>query len=286
MLTLTHSPYHPDVAWDSVLYRLYRHRVAPGGRSSDGRRSTPSYPLAQRVGFMERESDSFSRFLPNIEEASRALGLQVTAIPFRNSLELARGIDAFAARPDGGLVIPPGPPSVLGTAVNTLAIQYRLPAVYGFRTSATEGGLIAYAPRLADQIVRAASFVDRVPRGAKPGDLPVEYPTRFELIVNLKTAKAIGVTIPEYRMKRREFTKGLGGAAGWPLATRAQQGDHPRTLSIEILSLKASDRKDPPIPQGHQERDRSQLRPASGRIHDNQTATASGRFVALNALRS
>jgi putative tryptophan/tyrosine transport system substrate-binding protein len=163
-------------------------------------------PQVQRVALVQGQSDSpFSDFLSNVEEASRALGLQATEIHFRNSLELARGIDAFAARPDGGLVIAPGPPSALGTAVNTLAIQYRLPAVYGFRTSATEGGLIVYAPRLADQIVRASSFVDRILRGAKPGDLPVEYPTRFEkLIVNLKTAKAIGVTIREAFLARAD----------------------------------------------------------------------------------
>jgi ABC transporter substrate binding protein len=73
-----------------------------------------------------------------------------------------------------------------------------------FRISATERGLIGYAPHLADQIARAASFVGRILRGAKPGDLPIEYPTRFELIVNLKTAKAIGVTIPESFLARAD----------------------------------------------------------------------------------
>jgi putative ABC transport system substrate-binding protein len=115
-----------------------------------------------------------------------------------------RDIDAFAAEPNGGLVM--GTPAVTGNyraTINALAIQYRLPTVYASRGD-IEGGLIVYGARETDIEVRTASFVDRILRGAKPGDLPVEFPSRFELLVNLKIAKAIGLTIPESFLLRAD----------------------------------------------------------------------------------
>jgi putative tryptophan/tyrosine transport system substrate-binding protein len=117
-------------------------------------------------------------------------------------VDLVRGIDAFAAEPNGGLVIGNVTTNHSAT-INTLAIQYRLPTIHPFRPG-IEGGLILYEARPIDMVLRAASFVDRILRGEKPGDLPVEYPTRFELVVNLKTAKAIGVTIPETFLARAD----------------------------------------------------------------------------------
>jgi len=113
-----------------------------------------------------------------------------------------RGIDAFAAEPNGGLVLALLPTNYRAV-IDALAIQHRLPTIYGTRAG-IEGGLIVYSARDADLAARAASFVDRILRGAKPSDLPVEYPTRFELIVNLKTAKAIGVTIAESFLARAD----------------------------------------------------------------------------------
>jgi putative ABC transport system substrate-binding protein len=157
-------------------------------------------PQVERVAFIY--DPGFSRLsgesLPyEIEGTSRAFAVRTTGMPFRNAnaMGLARGIDAFAAEPDGGLVITNSVTSNHGATISTLAIQYRLPTIYGAR-SGIEGGLIFYGARDTDIVLRTASFVDRILRGAKPGDLPVEYPTRFELVVNLKIAKAIGVTIP------------------------------------------------------------------------------------------
>src|SRR5262249_46050791 len=128
---------------------------------------------------------------------------RTTVLPFRNAVDLVRGIDAFAAEPGGGLVIAPPVVANYRVTINTLAIQHRLPTIYP-NQSGWEGGLILYGARTDELAVRTASFVDRILRGAKPGDLPVEYPTRFELIVNLKTAKVIGVTIPETFLVRAD----------------------------------------------------------------------------------
>jgi putative tryptophan/tyrosine transport system substrate-binding protein len=163
-------------------------------------------PRLERVGCIYDPAPAVaSRVIPEVlEKASRVLALRTTLIPFSNGPELVRDIDAFAAEPNGGLVM--GTPAVSGNyraTINALAIQYRLPTIYASRGD-IEGGLIVYGARETDILVRAASFVDRILRGAKPGDLPVEFPSRFELLVNLKIAKAIGVTIPETFLVRAD----------------------------------------------------------------------------------
>jgi putative tryptophan/tyrosine transport system substrate-binding protein len=98
-----------------------------------------------------------------------------------------------------------------------LAARHRLPAVYPGRYFVTAGGLIAYGPDRADQYRQAASYVARILKGEKPADLPVQAPTKYDLVINLKTAKALGLDIPD-RMKRREFMTLIGGAAAaWPV---------------------------------------------------------------------
>jgi putative tryptophan/tyrosine transport system substrate-binding protein len=153
-------------------------------------------PRVERVGYVY--NPEFFQPTPSASQVSRVLGIRMIDIPFRNSVDLERGINAFAAEPNGGLVIFSGAtaPSVYRTTIYSLTTQYRLPTIYPIR-GGFEGGLIFYGARETDIMVRTASFVDRILRGAKPGDLPVEFPSRFELAVNLKIAKAIGVTIPE-----------------------------------------------------------------------------------------
>jgi putative tryptophan/tyrosine transport system substrate-binding protein len=162
-------------------------------------------PRVERVGYIYDPEFELSRGVPEeVEKASRLLAVRTSAIAFRNAVDLVGGIDAFAAEPDGGLLIPPSVTAGSYRAtINTLAIRYRLPTIYNTRI-AFEGGLILYGARAADIVARTAFFVDRILRGAKPGDLPVEYPTRFELVVNLKIAKAIGVTIPETFLVRAD----------------------------------------------------------------------------------
>jgi putative tryptophan/tyrosine transport system substrate-binding protein len=162
-------------------------------------------PRVERVGYIYDPEFEPSRSVPEeVEKASRVLAVRTTAIAFHNAVDLVRGIDAFAAEPDGGLLIPPSVTAGNYRAtINTLAIQYRLPTIYNIRV-AFEGGLILYGARAADIMGRAAYFIDRILRGAKPSELPVEYPTRFELVINLKTARAIGVAIPEAFLARAD----------------------------------------------------------------------------------
>jgi putative ABC transport system substrate-binding protein len=117
----------------------------------------------------------------------------------------ARGPDAFDSafaamtrERTGGLFVPADPVFLLNrTRLAELAARHRLPAIYGLREHVEAGGLMAYAPSLADLFRRAATYVAKILKGAKPADLPVEQPTRFELVINLKTAKALGLTIPQ-----------------------------------------------------------------------------------------
>ena len=112
-------------------------------------------------------------------------------------IDIERAIETFARQPNGSLVLPPD-----GTTIQNrdlivgLAARHRLPAVYAFRFFVTAGGLMSYATDLVDQYRRAAAYVDRILRGANPADLPVQAPTKYETIVNLKTAKALGLAVP------------------------------------------------------------------------------------------
>ena len=110
---------------------------------------------------------------------------------------MERAVTTFASEPDGGLLVLPNPyVAVNRDALIALAARHRLPAVYPFRYFAVAGGLMSYGIDQVDQWRRAAGYVDRILRGEKPGDLPVQAPTKFELVINLKTAKAIGLNVP------------------------------------------------------------------------------------------
>jgi putative ABC transport system substrate-binding protein len=131
------------------------------------------------------------------EALAPSLGVTVTAVDVRDGGEIERAIATFASQPDGGLIVVPHPYTVANRAsIIILAAGHHLPAIYPFRYFATEGGMISYGPDQIEQWRGAATYVDRILRGAKPGDLPVQAPTKFELVVNLKTAKALGLNIP------------------------------------------------------------------------------------------
>jgi putative tryptophan/tyrosine transport system substrate-binding protein len=137
-------------------------------------------------------------YATSISAAATALSVTVKSIPVRAASEIERLLGAFAAEPNGGIILPPD------TLVFThrqllyrLALQYRLPAIYPYGYMTNEGGLMAYGIQAIELHRNAATYVDRILRGAKIADLPVQFPTKFELFVNLKTAEAIGLTIPE-----------------------------------------------------------------------------------------
>ena len=134
-----------------------------------------------------------------VQTAAASLGVELTPIGVHDADEIERGIMAFARGSDGGLIMS-GPPSSVQQSLRDLIImlaaRYRLPAVYPTRAFVTAGGLIGYAPDNIDQFRRAAGYVDRILNGEKPANLPVQQPNKFELLINLKTAKAIGLTVP------------------------------------------------------------------------------------------
>jgi len=144
-------------------------------------------------------------YISSIEAAAPTFSVQTVKLPVRDAIDIVRGIDVFAAEPNGGLImLPPPPQGANRDTIIRLAVQHRLPAIYANRDNAAAGGLISYGSDLADQYRRAASYVDRLLRGAKVSELPVQFPTKFELVINLKTAKAIGLTIPEAFLLRAD----------------------------------------------------------------------------------
>jgi putative ABC transport system substrate-binding protein len=145
------------------------------------------------------------RYISPIEVAASALGVPAIQTPVRNAVDIVHAIDAFAAELNGGLlVLPPIPNTAIRDTILQLAAQHRLPAIYGYRDLAAAGGLMSYGSNSVDQYRGAASYIDRILRGAKISELPVQFPTRYELVINLKNAKAIGLTIPESFLLRAD----------------------------------------------------------------------------------
>jgi putative tryptophan/tyrosine transport system substrate-binding protein len=144
-------------------------------------------------------------YLHAAETASSALGMTVIAGPVQNASEIEHSIATFADGPTGGLLVLPSPTTgVNRERIVAFAAQYHLPAVYAFRFFAISGGLVSYGVDTADLYRHAASYVDRILKGAKPADLPVQQPTKFELVINLKTAKALGLEISPTLLARAD----------------------------------------------------------------------------------
>jgi putative tryptophan/tyrosine transport system substrate-binding protein len=131
--------------------------------------------------------------------------MEVSPVSVRDAPGIERAIAAFASAANGGLIVMGGAvTSIHRTLIATLATQHKLPAIYAERSYATAGGLISYGSDYVDQYRRAAGYVDRILRGEKPADLPVQAPTKFELVVNLKTAKALGLDVPTTLLARAD----------------------------------------------------------------------------------
>jgi ABC-type uncharacterized transport system substrate-binding protein len=132
-----------------------------------------------------------------IQAMAPSLRVEVTPLNKRDAGEIERAIAAFARAPNGGLIVTPGTPAqVHRDLIITLAARHKLPAVYFDRTFVAAGGLVAYAPDRIDMYRQAAGYVDRILKGEKPADMPVQAPTKYELTINVKTAKALGLPIP------------------------------------------------------------------------------------------
>jgi putative ABC transport system substrate-binding protein len=144
-------------------------------------------------------------FWREAEAAAQKVGINVVAAGVHDASEVERAITAVAAQSNGGLVVYPHTVTEVHLRlIIELAGKYRLPAVYPFRYHAEAGGLLSYGVDALDLVPRAADYVDRIMRGANPGELPVQAPTKFELVINLKTAKALGLTVPPSLLARAD----------------------------------------------------------------------------------
>ena len=147
----------------------------------------------------------YKLYMSSIEAAAASFAMATFEAPAHNRVEIEAAISAFAREPAGGVIaMSDGFTVIHRDLIIALAARYRLPAAYPFRFFVADGGLISYGVDLRDMQQRAAIYVDRILKGAKPADLPVQLPTKFELVINLKTAKALGLTIPEAFLLRAD----------------------------------------------------------------------------------
>ncbi len=147
----------------------------------------------------------FGHFLSASSAVAPSFSVEVVPAPIENTADIEHAIETFSRMPNGGLLVPPGNTiEEQHDLIIALAAKYRLPAVYAYRFYVTAGGLMSYGTDAAAQYRQAASYVDRILRGAHPADLPVEAPTKYETVLNLKTAKALGLDVPPTLLVRAD----------------------------------------------------------------------------------
>jgi putative ABC transport system substrate-binding protein len=172
------------------------HESSLGGKWLEVLKETA--PQITRVlAIVHPESHSSQAQWRSVEEAAQRLAIEATAGNVHNAAEIERVITSFAQKPNSGLVVLPHALSVFNaSAIIALAHRYRMPDVYWLAEAVAAGGLVSYGLNWDDHFRRAAEYVDRILNGTKPADLPVQQPTKFELVINLKTAKALGLNVP------------------------------------------------------------------------------------------
>ncbi len=152
-------------------------------------------PGVNRVGFLFNP-DSFPYYEVYLKSL-RGEGQDVTALRVHSEPEIEHAFEVFAAAPGAGMIVPPEPfTSAHRKLVVKLAAQFHVPAAYGLQDFVTDGGMMSYGPNNTDIFVRSASYIDRILKGANPGDLPVQAPTKYDFVINAKAAQALGITIP------------------------------------------------------------------------------------------
>jgi putative ABC transport system substrate-binding protein len=203
---------------DPLASSLVRSLAQPGGNvtgfaalesSIGGKWVELLKEIAPRVNqvfvLVDPQNPTWKFHLPTIEAAAQSFALPLTAAQARNSAEIEHAIDGFAGKPNAGMIVLPSPFAQAHRELTiALAAKHRLPAVYGARSYVASGGLLSYSSDWVDQYRQAASYVDRILKGARPGDLPVQQPTKFELVINLKTAKTLGLDVPLFLQQRAD----------------------------------------------------------------------------------
>jgi putative ABC transport system substrate-binding protein len=162
-------------------------------------------PQVSRVGFILHPETPAHVGLLRAAEAAAPAGVKVIPLGVHNAAEIERAVATFAAETNGGLIAAPHAITVANRdLIVELAARYRLPAVYAFRIFATRGGLVSYGTNPFEMFRQGASYVDRILKGAKPADLPAQFPTKYELVINLKTAKPLDLTVPSQLLARAD----------------------------------------------------------------------------------
>jgi putative ABC transport system substrate-binding protein len=163
-------------------------------------------PRVSRAAFVYDPSNpATAGYLRAAEAAAPSFDISVSGAVVSNLQDIERVIGAFASEPNGGLIIPPGPTTTVNQSlVVALAARHRLPAIFPYSEDVKAGALASYGVDPADLFRRAASYVDRILKGEKPGDLPVQYATKYHLAINLKTAKALGLDVPVSLLARTD----------------------------------------------------------------------------------
>jgi putative ABC transport system substrate-binding protein len=140
----------------------------------------------------------------DVQAVARTLGIEVTTVEIRQAEDIARGLALLSGSADALYVASDPLLNSNRVRINTLALDVRLPTLHGFREHVEAGGLMSYGPNFPDLFRRAAEYVDKILRGSKPADMPVEQPTKFDLVINLTTAKALGITVPPLLLARAD----------------------------------------------------------------------------------
>jgi putative ABC transport system substrate-binding protein len=154
-------------------------------------------PQIERVGLIYHPEPPNYGYLKSAETAAPALRVSLTGLPVRGKADIEHALETFGRETRGGIIVAPNVVTFANSSlIVALAERYRLPAIYPFAYYAKEGGLISYGFDAADQFRQGAVYADKILRGSKPSDLPVQHPTKFEIVVNLKTAKQLGLDVP------------------------------------------------------------------------------------------
>ena len=203
---------------DPVAEGLVASLSRPGGNITGFSNNAPSMatkrlqllmeiaPRVVRVAFIyDPIALGWATFSDELKAATSSFGMQLSAIAVQNSKDIEDAINILAQESNGGLfVYAGGATNVHRDLIVALAARYSLPSVYGYRYFVTSGGLISYGVDATDQYRRATSYVDRILKGEKPSNLPAQQPTKFELVINLKTAKALGLAVPQSLLARAD----------------------------------------------------------------------------------
>ncbi|MHB8272643.1 ABC transporter substrate-binding protein [Bradyrhizobium sp.] len=204
-------------AADPIASGLVKSFARPGGNVTGLSNQTKDL-AGKRIELLREVVPSLSRLaiLANVENvaavlemgdaqaAARTLACDVTILGVRRAEDIERVFEGLRDRADAIYVVVDALMNTNRISINNLAINARLPTVHGNRGSVQTGGLISYGPSFSDQFRRAGDFIDKILRGVKPGDLPVEQPTKFQLVVNLRTAKSLGLDIPPTLLARAD----------------------------------------------------------------------------------